>query len=258
MSENNDKNIHGGHRERMRRKYIENGLSVFREHEILEMLLYYSYHPRLDTNVPAHRLLNAFGGSLINVFNATPEELMKKGGVSEKVAVQLSMISDLAAYYIKNSRIGQFVSANSFSEMKKIVFEIYATEAKDKEVFHMLALKNIGAGKVLDKDIVLGTGTNDHIDFTIKDVVEAAISNKVKFVVIAHNHPGGTEKPSEEDIKTTKMMKEYLEPLGIRIIDHIIVCGEGCYSFAEHRIFSMGYTNDDWRKRHEKVKKIKK
>ena len=49
-------NEHSGHRERMRKKFIENGFDVFETHEALEMFLYYAI-PRKDTNPLAHRLL---------------------------------------------------------------------------------------------------------------------------------------------------------------------------------------------------------
>lgn len=50
------KNIHNGHRDRMRNKYINKGIDVFEQHEILEMLLFYAI-PRKNTNDIAHELL---------------------------------------------------------------------------------------------------------------------------------------------------------------------------------------------------------
>lgn len=52
-------NEHSGHRERMRKKFIENGFDVFETHEALEMFLYYAI-PRKDTNPLAHRLLDRY------------------------------------------------------------------------------------------------------------------------------------------------------------------------------------------------------
>ena len=52
--------IHDGHREHMRRRFLENGLSGFADHEALELLLYYAI-PRRDTNPIAHELMDRFG-----------------------------------------------------------------------------------------------------------------------------------------------------------------------------------------------------
>ena len=54
-----EKNIHAGHRERMRERFLTTGFEGFEQHQILEMLLYYTC-PRIDTNVLAHTLINRF------------------------------------------------------------------------------------------------------------------------------------------------------------------------------------------------------
>ena len=55
-----EKHNHDGHRDRMRKKYMEYGAEIFEPHEMLEMLLYYAI-PRKDTNKTAHELINTFG-----------------------------------------------------------------------------------------------------------------------------------------------------------------------------------------------------
>ena len=68
-------NIHAGHRERLKNKFLRLGAEGLEEHELLELLLFYCI-PRADTNPLAHRLLDHFG-SLTAVLDATPEELEK-------------------------------------------------------------------------------------------------------------------------------------------------------------------------------------
>lgn len=97
-------NEHSGHRERMRKKFIENGFDVFETHEALEMFLYYAI-PRKDTNPLAHRLLDRYitvGG----VCDAPIDELMKEFGLSENAAALLKMLPERAllfGYKIKYS-----------------------------------------------------------------------------------------------------------------------------------------------------------
>ena len=86
-------NEHSGHRERMRKKFIENGFEVFEIHEALEMFLYYAI-PRKDTNPLAHRLLDRYitvGG----VCDAPIDELMKEFGLSENAAALLKMLPEM-------------------------------------------------------------------------------------------------------------------------------------------------------------------
>lgn len=85
--------IHDGHRERLRERYLKEGLDSFDEHSVLELLLCYSI-PREDTNPIAHRLINAFG-SLDAVLRADAKELIKVEGVGEKSALLISLTGDI-------------------------------------------------------------------------------------------------------------------------------------------------------------------
>ena len=80
-----DSEVHKNHRSRMRAKFCKTGFDGFLEHEILEMLLYYSI-PRVDTNPLAHKILKKYK-TLANVFDATPDELMKETGVSDLAGI---------------------------------------------------------------------------------------------------------------------------------------------------------------------------
>ena len=101
-------NEHSGHRERMRKKFIENGFDVFETHEALEMFLYYAI-PRKDTNPLAHRLLDRYitvGG----VCDAPIDELMKEFGLSENAAALLKMLPERQGF-IPNQRCHMIISS---------------------------------------------------------------------------------------------------------------------------------------------------
>ena len=72
-------NIHQGHREKMRQRFLKSGLEGFADHEALELLLYYAI-PRQDTNPIAHRLMDRYG-SLTAVLSAPAEDLKKVEGI---------------------------------------------------------------------------------------------------------------------------------------------------------------------------------
>ena len=86
-------NIHRGHREKMRRRFLENGLDGFADHEALELLLYYAI-PRRDTNPIAHRLIERYG-SLYAVLMAPVEDLRKVEGVGEQAAILLKLAGQI-------------------------------------------------------------------------------------------------------------------------------------------------------------------
>ena len=61
-----------------------------------------------------------------------------------------------------------------------------------------------------------------------------ALRYQAKYVVLAHNHPGGTLRPSSADVQLTDQLRAVLRAVGITVLDHVIVAGDGYYSFADH------------------------
>ena len=86
-------NVHRGHRQRLKQRFLENGLNGFAEHEIIELLLYYAI-PVRDVNEIAHNLINHFG-SLQKVLNADYETLKDMDGLGEHSAVLLKLMPAL-------------------------------------------------------------------------------------------------------------------------------------------------------------------
>ena len=89
--------IHNGHRKRLKKNFLENGLNSFQPHNVLELLLFYAV-PRQDTNVIAHELINDFK-TLSGVFNAPYEQLVKIKGLGENGATLLKLVPQLLSVY---------------------------------------------------------------------------------------------------------------------------------------------------------------
>lgn len=65
-------------------------------------------------------------------------------------------------------------------------------------------------------------------------VVEAVLRHKASSVILAHNHPGGSMQPSRADIEVTGRIGSALEPISVKVVDHIIVAGDRYFSFKEN------------------------
>ena len=92
--------IHDGHRQRLKNRFLKEGLDSFSEIQVLELLLFYCI-PRKDTNPIAHALLDHFG-SLSQVLEAPAEELQKVEGVGESAATFLHLTTEVGRYYLVN------------------------------------------------------------------------------------------------------------------------------------------------------------
>ena len=96
------KNVHAGHRERMRQRIREHGMDTLQAHEVLEYMLYFAI-PKKDVNPLAHEMLDRFG-TLDAVLRAPFEELIKIDGVGSVTASYLRAFGEMVALYDEGSR----------------------------------------------------------------------------------------------------------------------------------------------------------
>ncbi len=85
----------------------------------------------------------------------------------------------------------------------------------------------------LIKDEVLFYGTINAASVYPREVVKAALRNNAAALILAHNHPSGVAEPSQADKLITTKLQQALALIDINVLDHIIVGGENCVSFAE-------------------------
>ena len=220
-----ESNVHKDHRIRMRKKFRQNGFDGFEEHEILEVLLYYCV-PRKDTNELAHDILDKYK-TLANVFDATPDELMKETGISEVTATLLSMVPKLSQVY-ETSKWERVECLNGTEELGQYTVSLF----KDKlnEEFALICLDS---NRHVHWSGIIIKGTIDRTEAYPRVVVDEALKHKATKVVLAHNHPNGTLAPSVSDKEATDVLKKILGSIGIDVLDHIIVSGNRYFSMKE-------------------------
>ena len=97
MHDNITPELHKNHRMRVKERFLREGLSSFADHEVLELLLFYSI-PQGDVNPLAHRLIDKFKTPSA-VFNASLEELCEVDGIGEHTAILIKMIPQISGYH---------------------------------------------------------------------------------------------------------------------------------------------------------------
>ena len=217
--------VHDGHRNRLKTRFISQGLSGFEDHNVLELLLFYSI-PRSDTNEIAHRLLNQFK-TLSGVFDAPVEELCKIKGVSTHTATLIKLIPELTAVYNTDKTKDIKIVSSTKEAGRFFVPRFYC---KKNEEVHALFLDD--KKKVIRCD-KLFEGTVNSTPITVKKVVAAAVNTNATSVVIAHNHPGGVALPSRADMIATEKIYKALKLINIELCDHIIVADDDFVSMAD-------------------------
>lgn len=219
--------IHGGHRARMKTRYLEQGLDSLADHEALELLLYYAI-PRADVNPLAHRLIDHFG-SFHAVLEAEVSELTQVEGVGESTALLIKLIRELdRRYLIRKTESGG----------RPILDKTDAAGAFFLPYFHGLREEAVYAA-FLDDDFRLlkcrkmFEGSVNFAPLSVRKLVEAAIREHATNLILAHNHPMGQAIPSVEDRETTQRLAAALAGVQLQLADHIIVAGEDYLSMAE-------------------------
>ncbi len=218
--------LHAGHRQRMRRRVRQSGAASLADHELLEVLLYFTL-PRGDTNALAHQLLVRFG-SLSRVLEADYDELLEVPGVGENTAFLLSFLPALFRRYQmdRNGKKRIFGSTRAFEQY---VCDLFMGESR--EVLYLICLN---AGMRVLNSVRLAEGDFGSVNVAVADVVRAAKKQHARNVVLAHNHPGGTLKASNEDFEVTRRCMRALSAAGINLVEHLLVSGDKTFSFAEH------------------------
>ena len=209
--------MHSMHRNRMKERFLLEGLDHFEEHNILELLLFYSI-PQKDTNETAHLLIDKFG-SLRPVFDAPYEELCRVPGIKEHSAVLIKLIPALARAYMARENDNVFILRDKESIGEFLCRRYIGITS---ETVYLLLLDNKFA--MIDF-IKIHEGSVNSSAITVRKLIELAMRKGASMVVLAHNHPSGMAIPSSDDIRTTAMIRNAFRAVEIPLIAHFIVAG---------------------------------
>ena len=216
---------HDGHRERLKRRFLDHGLDALPDDQVLELLLFYAL-PRRDTNPLARKLLQHFG-SIAAVLDAPLQELKAVAGIGDSAAALLLLINPLSRrYLLSRSSKGTVLGSTHACGEYLMPYFFGATE----ELVYLLCMD--ARCRVLGCRL-LQRGNINSASFSLRKVAEIAISSHATSVVLAHNHTSGVALPSQADLETTHMVRSTLLPLDISLADHIIVADNDFVSMAE-------------------------
>jgi len=212
-----------GHRDRLRDRACDGGLAALPDYELLELVLFRSI-PRGDVKPIAKQLLARFG-SLGAVLAASPEALKTVAGVGEAVALDLTLIQELAVRTARE-QVARRPVISSWSALLAYVKTALAHEPREQVRVLFLDKKN-----QLLADEVMGHGTVDHAPVYPREVVRRALELSASALILVHNHPSGDPTPSQADVEITRQVVEASRTLRIALHDHLVVGRDGIASF---------------------------
>lgn len=214
-----------GHRERLRQRFTASGFDGFHDYEVLELLLTYAI-PRADVKPVAKRLLRVFG-TLAGVFDAPMAELMQVEGVGEKAAVFLTLVRNVEMRYLASDLPGKSV----FDRPDKVKAHLrLLVQGRGMECFGAIFTDQQHRHVATQ---IMFEGTVDRTAVYPRNLIKRALELDAKGLILFHNHPGGTPRPSREDQQLTRLIEQSGQPLEIRVLDHFLIAGKQVLSFKE-------------------------
>jgi len=194
-----------GHRDRLRARFAEGGVTALADYELLELYLFRSI-PRRDVKPIAKELIAKFG-SFAETIAAPTERLIEVKDISEKIALDLKILKAAATKLGQESILGRPV-LSSWSAL--LDYCRSAMQFEGKEQFRVLFLDRKNR---LIADEVLGQGTIDRAPVYPREIIKRALALESTALILTHNHPSGDPTPSQSDIDMTK---EIVQASGIR------------------------------------------
>lgn len=214
-----------GHRGRLRDKYLDRGLNGFTDAEVLELLLSFGT-PSSDCKEPAKELLKRYG-SLAAVLETPISGLQQVKGVGQKNSFAIGFVQAVAGRYLKQRLSGKRY-LHSSNDVRQYLE--HSMRGLKREILTVIYLDSAHA--VLHSEVV-AEGTLNVNTVYPRELIGRAIENHAAAIVIAHNHPSGSLKPSSDDIQLTRTLFHICSLMQIRLLDHLII-GDGTYSFADN------------------------
>lgn len=208
-------------RKKIKKKYSEQGAGAFDDHQLLEMLLFYSFSGE-DTGLFAKKLFDKFG-SLDNLFNADPEQIALPGTAEEESARLIKLTADIGRRALSGKE--NLRAAKSIEDATEYFKRLLENEPEEN-----FAVMLLDGGNKVKYSGIISEGTVNATNVTMMRLTQLVLDNGAKALIIAHNHPNGIARPSVADVNTTISIRDFMKRLGVTLIDHIIIGADSVYS----------------------------
>lgn len=226
-----NKNLHKGHREKVKKRFRETGINGMFDHNILELLLFFGI-PYRDTNEMAHRLIDHFG-SFAGVLEAKHSDLLKIEGMTDNAACLITLLLPVFRRYAENVAERQlyFKSVEDTVNFLRCKF----LDCKNRERVYAIAFD--ASGCFLNCKLI-SEGDIRSSDINLRELAAFLLETNAVSVVISHNHPHGIAAPSYDDINVTKTLVTFLSLLNVDFYDHIIIGDSAHFSMRNSPRFA--------------------
>ena len=211
--------------ERPRERLLQKGAEALSDAELLAIFLRTGVVGKSAVDL-ARELVTTFG-NLTALFAASEKEFCSIHGLGQAKYVQLQAVLEMARRALhEEMKMGDALnSPRAVRDYLQLLLR-----GREQEVF-MVVFLDAQHRTLAAEELFHGTLTQTSV--YPREVVKRALHYNAAAVVLAHNHPSGVAEPSQSDRMLTDALKQALALVDVRVLDHFIVAGAGCVSFAE-------------------------
>ncbi len=219
---------HLEHRKRLKDRYWRAGLDGLPDYEILELLLCYAV-PQGDVKPRAKALLRQFG-SLQGVLDADRDDLQGVKGIGPHSSLLFKLLREVSALYLRRKSEAKEQVSSTKELIDYCLSSMGALKDEHFAVIYLNARNRIIKVETIQEGIV-----NQAVVYPRK-VLEKALTHKASAIILVHNHPSGHVRPSDADIRLTRVLQDAARVMDIALHDHLIVGENRFFSFREEGI----------------------
>jgi DNA repair protein RadC len=196
-----------------REKFFNMGIDSLSDEELVSVLIG-SGVKGFSFDVLSKKVMGVLKGGSISF-----EKMKKVKGLGKVKCMQILCAIELGRrIYTENyEKVTITNSERAFNELRYLV---------NRKQEYLVCLFLNARYELLEKKTV-SIGTVDGLNISPRDIIVAALKLNSVYVILAHNHPSGISKPSEEDIVVNENIKRALELVGIKVLDHLVVSKNG-------------------------------
>lgn len=214
--------LHAGHRQRLLDTITEVGLEKVSEIQAVEFFLTYIF-PRGNVNLHAHRLLEKFG-CFANILEASENDISQIYGFNKRSAKKIVNFLKLTNFYVL-SKLKRKINLNNRQEFIEFIEDLLKFDKTEK--LYIFAVNNrnfITQHRKFEMKSVHETGV------TPASLINFITSARPTSIVLAHSHPNGTAKSSQEDKDACDYIEALISQFDCKVYDSLVVGDDGVYS----------------------------
>ncbi|MCL4639876.1 MULTISPECIES: RadC family protein [Olivibacter] len=213
--------------DRPREKLLLNGRRLLSDAELIAILI--GSGSKEETAVElSKRILSDVENNLSDLARLTLADLCNYKGIGEAKAIAIIAALELGRRRKENASVLK-PQIESSEDAYQVLQSVYADLSHEEFWILLLNTNN----RVIAKELI-SKGGSGVVAVDAKGVFQAVLQAKATGLILSHNHPSGSLRPSMADKQLTKKIVEGGKLLDVRVLDHLIISDEGYYSFLDH------------------------